>query len=201
MPLSSDIDDVLDPILAQFQGPLETELAGELAEAYLQGDAQMVAWGRTKAGIPIAYEGPPIQKAIDWSAKHGAKLVTRMVEETKQQLAQVISDGIKNKRGIPGLARDIRGEFTKMSRYRSQLIAKTETANALGEAFTDRGKAMGITGKRWVTVGDDRVSDGCLENEAAGDIPFDKPFPSGDMTPPRFPGCRCATAPVMMGMG
>jgi uncharacterized protein with gpF-like domain len=199
MPLPSDIDAVLDPVLAHFQGVLEMELAGEIAEAYLRGDAQMMAWGRTKAKIPIAYEGPPIQRAVDWSAKHAARLVTEMAEETKRKLAKVISDGIKNKRGIPGLARDIRGQIGQMTKYRSELIAKTETANALGEAFTDRGNAMGITGKRWVTIGDDKVSDGCLENEAARDIPFNQAFPSGDMTPPRFPGCRCAAAPVMLG--
>ncbi|MBN1165498.1 MAG: hypothetical protein JXA44_00025 [Methanospirillaceae archaeon] len=45
--------------------------------------------------------------------------------------------------------------------------------------------------KRWSTMGNDRVSDGCQANEAAGWIPNKEEFPSGHMQPPRFPGCRC----------
>jgi SPP1 gp7 family putative phage head morphogenesis protein len=79
---------------------------------------------------------------------------------------------------------------------RASLIARTETADALGQSFEDRGKEMGIEGKEWITAGDDKVSDGCKENGAVGVIPFDNAFPSGDQRPPRFPGCRCACAPA-----
>ena len=121
-----------------------------------------------------------------------------MDEETTRRLADIISNGIRNKRGVPGIARDLRGAFENMSRYRAQLISRTETANALGEAFTSRGRGLGVTGKEWVTVGDERVSPECLDNEAQGVIPFNDAFPSGAMTPPQHPGCRCATAPVMI---
>ena len=193
-----DADEILDALLRVFNARLLTSLNGEHINIYLTGSAEMITWGTTKAGIPIAYEGPPIRHAIDYAREHCAQLVTNLNDETKKRLAQVISKGIENKRGIDGLARDIRKEFTDMSRYRSQLIAKNETADALGQAFEDRGKELGLTGKEWVTVGDDRVSEGCQENEAAGIIPFNQPFPSGHMRPPRFPGCRCAAAPAML---
>jgi len=45
--------------------------------------------------------------------------------------------------------------------------------------------------KFWSTMGDNRVSAGCTENEAVGWILMNEPFPSGDMHPLRFPGCRC----------
>jgi hypothetical protein len=45
--------------------------------------------------------------------------------------------------------------------------------------------------KRWLTVGDDRVSDGCKDNQRAGWIALNDAFPSGDDRPLRFPGCRC----------
>ncbi|MBT9139061.1 MAG: hypothetical protein DDT31_01641 [Syntrophomonadaceae bacterium] len=125
-------------------------------------------------------------------------MVTKIDEVTRERLREVITNGIKNKRGIPGLARDIRKEFSDMSKYRSQLIAKTETAEALGKAFEDRSRAMGVTGKEWIDSGDGKVSDGCLANAAARVIPIDEPFPSGDMRHPRFPGCRCAVIPVMI---
>jgi len=45
--------------------------------------------------------------------------------------------------------------------------------------------------KYWSTMRDDRVSDGCIENEDAGWIDLAKNFPSGHVRPLRFPGCRC----------
>ena len=45
--------------------------------------------------------------------------------------------------------------------------------------------------KRWMNMGDDRVSDGCIENGNAGWIDNKEAFPSGHQFPPRFPGCRC----------
>ncbi len=192
------IHSTLDAILASFHDILAVDMAGQMADIYISGSAEMVTWGHTLRGIPIAYEGPPIAQAIDWAERYCAKLVTKMDEETKRRLAQLISDGITNKRGVPGLARDIRSDFANMSRYRSQLIARTETANALSEASLDNMKAMGIDGKEWITVGDDRVSDECLGNEAEGVIPVNQMFSGGVMAPPQHPDCRCALAPARL---
>ena len=189
--------DLLDPFLRFFAADLSYRFNSHLVAIYLQGSAQMITWGKTKGGIPIAYEGPPVQQAIEWAEKHCAKLITQMAEETKTQLAKVVSDGIANKRGVPGLARDIRKNFEGMSRYRSQLIARTETANALGQSFLDRGKEMGVEGKEWVTAGGD-ACEICLANAAIGVIPFNSTFPSGDTTVPAHPSCRCACAPARL---
>ena len=197
-----EIDDILDPILMTFRDRLSATLQGHSAMAYLRGSAEMTSWGRTKLrDLPILFEQAPMQQAIDYANKRAAQLVTRMDEETKSRLAKVIGDAIENKRGIPGLARDIRREFDDMSRYRAQMIARNETATALESAFYERGKSMGVTGKEWVTVGDDKVSDICLQNEAAGVIPFDQPFPSGHLTPPGHVQCRCACIPSMLKGG
>ena len=192
MPLSKDIDSALDTLLGSFDSQLTTMVEGELTTIYVSGDAQMVEWAK------VPYEGPPAKQAVAFAKTRGAKLVTQMDTETKRRLAGVISNGIQNKRGVPGIARDIRKTFTDMTKFRSELIARTETANALGESFMDRGKDLGVTGKEWVTVGDQRVSLECQDNEAAGVIPFDQEFPSGHMTPPQHPDCRCAAAPVMI---
>lgn len=158
----------------------------------------MITWGKTQAGVPIAFEGPPSSEAIAWAKKHSATLVQGMNEETQKRLAHTISEGIKNKRGIPGLARDIKGTFADMTKHRSELIARTETANALSEASLESMEAMGINGKEWVTAGDDRVSDECSGNEAEGVIPTDQAFSSGAMAPPEHPDCRCAVAPARL---
>jgi len=200
MPLPEDIDNLLDPILAAFHRQIRLTVGSHLVRAYLQGDAQMVSYGTTKLGLAIKFEGPPIQKAIDWATSHSAKLITRMDDETKTRLAQTISDGIQNKRGIDGLARDIRNTFDDMSKYRSKLIAQTETNTALSTASYDRMNGMGVTGKQWVTVGDADVRPAHQENEAAGVIPINQPFPDGSMFCPGVDpfNCRCTLAPAML---
>jgi len=199
--LKVDLDDMLDPILGAFRDTLQAKLTARAVIAYLKGSAQMISWGRTKlTDRPIFFEGPPIRQAIAYANKHAARLVTKMDAETKDRLAKVIGDAIKEKRGIPGLARDIRKEFDDMTKYRSQVIAQTETNDALSAASLDRMKDMEVNGKEWVTVGDDRVSEICMENEAAGIIPVDQPFPSGHMRPPGHVSCRCALAPVLIAL-
>ena len=196
--LGSETRGMLDPLLATFDETLTAMLDGHLTEIYLSGQAEMVTWGKTAGGIPIAYEGPPIQGAIDWAKKEGARLVTQMGEETKHRLAGVISRGIENKQGIPKLSRELRKTFDDMSKYRSELIARTETANALSQASLDTMEDMGIEGKEWITAGDDLVSDECLGNEAEGVIPVNKEFSGGVMAPPQHPDCRCAVAPAIL---
>ena len=198
MPLSKDIEDVLDPLLATFDDVLEAEVAGQLAEIRITGTAEMITWGKTQAGVPIAFEGPPISQAVNWAEKRSATLVTGMDEETKKRLAHTISEGIKNKRGVPGLARDIKGTFADMTKHRSELIARTETANALSEASLDTMEEMGIEGKQWITAGDDRVSEDCEANENEGVIPAGQSFSGGTMAPPQHPDCRCTVAPARL---
>lgn len=197
--LGSETGNILNPLLATLADTLLIGLNGHLTTIYVSGSAEMISWGKTKAGVPIAFEGPPISQAVNWAEKRGAKLVTLMDEETKKRLAHTISQGIENKRGIPGLARDIRGEFADMGKYRSELIARTETSNALSQASLDRMKDMGIEGKEWVTAGDDRVDKVvCAPNERQRIIPVGQAFQSGHMAPPGHPACRCTLAPARL---
>jgi len=190
--LGSETDNMLNPMLRVVTDAIISKLSGRLSMIYIVGSAQMMEWG----GVP--YEGPPTKQAVEFASKRAGQLIKTMNQETKSRLAQVISNGIKRKRGIPGLTSDLRKEFTDMSRYRAQVIARNETSTALGQAFVDRGRDLEIEAKEWVTAGDDRVSDLCRSNEAAGVIEFEKPFPSGHMTVPGHVQCRCACAPARL---
>jgi len=188
-----DIKDMLDPLLRTFGSILQAEVQAELVTAYMQGSAEMITWGKTKAGIPIAFEGPPVTEAIEYARTWSGVLVKRMNEETVNRLAQVIGDGIQNKRGIPGLTRDLKKEFTDMSRYRAETIARTETNNALSQAFLDRGKEMDIEAKEWIVTDPCPI---CEENAAEGIKPLDHVFSSGQTRPPAHPRCLCSLAPA-----
>ncbi len=199
MPLKSDTENILNPLLAAFDERLTTQVNGHLAETRISGTAEVITWGKTQAGVPIAFEGPPISQAIAWAETQGARLVTQMDGETKRRLAKTISDGIANKRGIPGLARDIRTEFADMTRFRSELIARTETSNALSQASLDSMKDMGIDGKEWITSGSTfSQEDECGENEAEGVIPVGQAFSSGHHAPPAHPDCECTVSPARL---
>lgn len=193
---NSEFDTLLDPILAVFQEELITQFGEHYVSAYLRGSAEMVEWGRTKfTDRPIFFEGPPMEQAVKHAKRHGAQLVTKMNVETKRRLAGVISRGIDNKRGIDGLARDIRAAFSDMSTYRSRMISRTETNEALEQAFMDRSHDLGVTGKEWVV---NNPCDICKPNGESPPIKLDAEFPSGHVRPPVHPHCDCALAPVML---
>ncbi len=197
MPLSdAEIDALLDPVLAAFDATLTATVAGHTVTAYLQGSAELTSWGRTAAGRPLVFEGPPIRQATDYARDRGARLVTGMNEETKRRLGGVISRGIDNKRGIDGIARDLRQTFDDMTMHRSQLIARTETSEALQSAFLERSESMGVTGKESIPVAP--VDADCLMNADAGVIPMEDAFPSGHDRPPYHPACKCALAPSIL---
>ncbi len=190
--------DWLDPLLNSFRADLLYRLNSHVAGVYIAGANQMMTYGKTKMGIPIAYEGPPISQAIEWAEQHCAQLVTQIDEETKSQLAKIISDGIENKRGIEGISRDIRAQFTDMAKTRADMIAQTETNTALSQAAMDKMHDMGIDGKEWITIGDERQCDICRGNEDAGVLAIDDMFPSGDAQPPAHPNCRCGISPARL---
>ena len=196
MTLNVDIGDFLDPIPRTFSDSLQIRIQGHLATAYIRGSAQMVEWGRTKlTDRPVFYEGPPIQDAMDYASKHTATLIKGLNDETANRMRTVISNAIKEKRGIDGLARDIRKQFNDMSRVRSQTVARTETCDALENSFMDRAKDLGVTGKEWIVTDPCPI---CEANGNAGIIPINDLFPSGDLRPPAHPNCRCALAPVIL---
>ena len=82
----------------------------------------------------------------------------------------------------------------KLLRDRTETIARTEQRFATSEGNLLEAESRGARFKVAISARDARVSDICQENEAAGPIPIDEPFPSGDMTPPFHPNCRCTLA-------
>jgi len=191
--------DIFDPILQAFQTQLTAILQGHAINVYLKGSAEVTSWGRTMGGFPKLYEGPPMQEAINYANTRSAQMVTNMDKVTQDRLAQVVGDAIENKRGVDGLARDIRLAFDDMTTSRSQMIARTETADSLEAAFMDRSKAMGVTGKEVVTGDPCEI---CQAFEEEGVVPIDHEYvydgKSYGERPPFHPNCVCALAPVML---
>jgi hypothetical protein len=144
------------------------------------------------------YEGPPMIEAIKHEKTKGAEIAVKyeLTPSTGERIAQIVSDGIKNKSGISGVSRDIRKQFPDINKATADNIAQTETATALSMASLERMNSMGVTGKEWVCGSE--ACDICRSNAAAGAIPVNQTFPGGVMHPPQHEGCWCALAPVML---
>lgn len=160
--------------------------------------------GRLIADLGIDYRfrltNPRAETYLD---AHGYGLISQIDSVTRGNIATIVSNGVNEGWSYDRVAREISGLYREMAvgkpqhhiQSRAHLIAVTEAGNAYEEGnqivvrdLADAGLRME---KRWLTVGDDRVSDGCRENEAEGWIPIDQAHQSGHLQPLRFPGCRC----------
>lgn len=141
--------------------------------------------------------------------------ISQIDDSTKRDIREIIAKGFKGELQPDGttkykthqqIAKEIKDKFEDFGapvkgpshiRNRAHLVAVTELREA-GETskqlardkMEERGWQML---KRWMNMGDARVSDGCIENGNAGWIDSREAFPSGHQFPPRFPGCRCGT--------
>ena len=128
--------------------------------------------------------------AVQWMNKRSARMVTKINKTTRDDLARVLTKGARQGDSVAKLARSIRKEVSGMadiSKGRAFRIANTEMNEAMSESSLRTYDRLGIAGKSWATVGDDRVSEDCQENEAAGVIPMNEAFPGGTMHPPQHP--------------
>ena len=145
----------------------------------------------------------PNLRAQEYAKKHAAEAVTQINDTTRKEIARIVSNGVKSGSSYNDIAKEIKDKFKEFAvpmpqkhiSNRAVLVAVTELANAYCEGNAQVGNYLQDNGvkmmKAWQTLEDDRVSDGCKENERVGWIPINKEFPSGHMHPPRFPGCRC----------
>lgn len=143
-------------------------------------------------------------RAVAYLDNLAAKQVTGINETTRGYINTIISNGVEQGQSYTDIAKAIGRRFDEFTgkvraakhiRSRAELVTITEIGNAFSEGNRIVAKDLEDEGiemtKRWLTRGDDRVSQGCIENQNAGWIGLDELYPSGDQRPLRFPGCRC----------
>jgi hypothetical protein len=142
-------------------------------------------------------------RAVAYLKQHGAELVRGINATTRDELRTLITDMTDQGATYDEIATAIQDKFEGFAEGRPQLhiesrahmVAVTEMGNAYAagnKIVADDLADAGLTvEKSWATMGDDRVSDECLANEAQGWIPNEQAFSSGDDTPLAHPGCRC----------
>lgn len=121
-----------------------------------------------------------------------------IMETTFDILKAKIVDGVKNGDGVDVIAKSIKDYFNDLSTGRAKTIAQTETNFVLSKATNDAYTQSNIvTGKEWLTVGDDKVREEHVENDGVI-VAKGQAFPSGEEYPAEHSvNCRCALLPTV----
>ncbi len=137
--------------------------------------------------------------AVLQQLEHRAEFfILSMLDTDFKQLSDIIATGITDGKGVEEIGRDLRQYFDDMSVARAKTIARTETGRIVSQATNDAyNQSEVVTGKEWLTAGDDRVRDEHVINNgvvvATGDT-----FPDGEAYPGELSiNCRCALAPAV----
>lgn len=89
------------------------------------------------------------------------------------------------------VAMNLKDNFVEIDSYRAEMITRTESAQAMGQANHDVAVENGSPTHSWVVAGGGCPD--CDENEAEGEIPIDEEFSTGDLHEPAHPNCECYT--------
>ena len=153
-------------------------------------------------------------EARDWAKERAADLVGMklvdgklttnpnpeyaITESTRDFIRADVVNAIEQGLSVQELSKTLQENYA-FSKVRSNAIARTETAAASMEGALISYRQAESYGlklyKTWSTVGDDKVSDECLLNEADGMIPLKDKFSSGADAPPEHINCRCGIIP------
>lgn len=128
--------------------------------------------------------------------------ITSIAETTRNQVINAVTRGYADGLGQEGVAKYIRGLVPEFSRYRSALIARTETHGAANFGATSAAKETGLPlRKEWIAAEDDRTrpDHAAADGQIVGvDDAFDVGGASlmypGDPSAPveQIANCRCA---------
>ena len=157
------------------------EFVEELTKAYA---ASFVA------EFPEGPMGIVQREAEEYARTRGSQQIVAITNTTRERVRAIVGQSIMEGERMSVLAERIAGDHV-FSPDRAMVIARTETATALGQGAKGAAIAQERDEKRWVTQGDDDVSDDCLLNENEGWIQIGDNFQSGVETIPQHPNCRC----------
>lgn len=197
------------------------EMTDGLSKPVLRTVARAMTAGGRQARLSLGLRGRfdlRNPRAVRYVEEVGARLV-KTTATTRDYIRTIVTQGVDEGWSYDQVATSIAKRFEEFAVGRPQehidsrahLVAVTETGQAYEAANYQTGEELRDSGlvieKAWETVRDNRVSDGCQENQDAGWIPFDSEFPGesstpeGKLRPLRFPGCRCCLLQRRAGSG
>jgi len=194
----SDFDDLFDDATLDTSADMIDILQSSVEAAVLNGGKALIR--DFKASINFSLTNP---RAIAYTKNYAANAITGIDSTTKDDIRRIVLAGISDGASYSEVASNIKARYAQYAqgvpqrhiRSRAELISVTEMGNAYQAGNAAGAQALSANGlkleKYWLTSGDDKVSDGCIDNQADGWIDLNSVHSSGHNTPLRFPGCRC----------
>ncbi len=177
-----DISNLLIPTLIVLQPMLNNIIQTNAYRSYMDASRDFIKANNLNKALPI-------EDAIEYASKRSADMIKNIDETTRKRIRELVAKNLKENKSIDDLARAIQNEFKGMSDYRAKAIARTETADALGEASMQQAKAEGLEQKAIILGAN--ACEMCIENEGDGWIEMDENFSSGEDRAPFHPNCVC----------
>ena len=167
------------------------EFVEDLTKAYIASYDAAFPDAPIERASPILLDAVQ-REAAEWAMERGAEQIVNIQTQTRALVRRSVSTALLE--GLP-LTRIIGAikDAPAFDRARARVVARTETAYALGVGQFKAAEVQGRDEKRWVLAGiTDDVLDRCPEYEGKGWIPIDQPFDGvGLQSVPAHPNCRC----------
>lgn len=93
--------------------------------------------------------------ASQWLDDQGASMVSSVLDTTRQQLVEVLSEGVRSKKTSKEIAQDIREHFDGFSLARASTIARTEVSMSYNYATVRAGMTAGVKRAQLIDGSDD----------------------------------------------
>jgi Phage Mu protein F like protein len=168
------------------KGLLETNVSISNSDAINKFNAIAQKYASERAAEMV---GMKYDDAGDLVANPKAQYV--ISETTRKDLRNVIAQAFEDETPLSELVDEIKNAGT-FSVVRAQMIANTEVSRAqAGGTYSVWEQTGVVQAVRWQNSNLPGVCADCIENAEAGEVPFGKPFPSGELYPPAHPNCRC----------
>jgi HK97 family phage portal protein len=191
------VDNFMDPGFEMREArdiflPLMTNLYQKTGQETLDS----VANGFASKVAEQFYTAEEMLKALEFRAEF---FTSSMLNTDFDELREILVEGMDKGQGVAEIGRNLRGYFEDMSVSRARTIARTETGRLVSEATNEAYKQSAVvTGKIWLSAGDNNVRPEHQDNEAQGAIANDAAFQNGEMYPGQLTiNCRCALAPAV----
>lgn len=153
---------------------------------------QYKRWGlmvKSVDGVNFTVSNPKYIKLLNDQANYLLN-DSSLDETTTDQIISTFAQGKLDGMSNDEVASQLSDTFAELSQSRADMIARTESANAMGDANNAAMVENGVQTKIWVAAGGNPDEE-CQNNEDDGEIPLDQSFSSGDDHEPAHPNCEC----------
>jgi hypothetical protein len=185
-------------IAGQTIGPMSVTAQTLSEQSYSTG----VFAQRIDLGVDISFDlAHP--RAVAFLENHGSQMISGINETTRRETNRIITNGLRTGNSYDEIADQLRVKFQDYRipkpqlhiRDRAELIAVQEMGEAYEQGNLDMARELRDLGvgleKSLLTAEDGRVDEDCSGNAAAGWIPLEQSYPTGNLRPPIHVSCRC----------